>query len=162
MCVIALYSLTNFVYLTAVEIVQDGAEVRDDRWGSSTENWQLISSSESSASGPGVKTYMKSYPGIKDTSINKLFCIFSPALSRAPTTSHRMHTAENRHLMNFNNNVIGTQLSAFRGVGTLDVHISIAMGLFCDFNLAYEWVAMLDSIQSYPHVSITNFASFRK
>lgn len=26
------------------------------------------------------------------------------------------------------------------------------MGLFCDFNLAYEWVAMLESIQSYPHV----------
>jgi hypothetical protein len=79
LCVIALCSLTNFIYLTAGEIVQDSAEVRDDRWGSSTENWQLISSSESSASGPGVKTYMKSYPGSKDVSINKLFFIFSPA-----------------------------------------------------------------------------------
>ena len=56
-------------------------------------------------------------------------------------------------LISLNDNLKGTQLSAFRGVGTLDVHISIAMGLFCDFNLAYEWVAMLDSIQSYPHVS---------
>lgn len=38
-------------------------EVRDDRWGSSTADWQLISSSVTSASGPGVNTYMKSYPG---------------------------------------------------------------------------------------------------
>jgi hypothetical protein len=40
-----------------------GEEVRDDRWGSSTADWQLISSSVTSASGPGVNTYMKSYPG---------------------------------------------------------------------------------------------------
>ena len=30
------------------------------------EDWQLISSSVTTASGPGVKTYMKSYPGKED------------------------------------------------------------------------------------------------
>ena len=38
--------------------------VRDDRWGSDLSDWQLISSSVNSNSGPGVKTYMKSYPGM--------------------------------------------------------------------------------------------------
>lgn len=38
--------------------------VRDDRWGSDLNDWQLISSSANSNSGPGVKTYMKSYPGM--------------------------------------------------------------------------------------------------
>ena len=79
MCIIAVCSLTKFVYLTADETLQETTAIRDDRWGSSTENWQLISSSENSASGPGVKTYMKSYPGSNDASINKFFCIHSPA-----------------------------------------------------------------------------------
>ena len=39
--------------------------VRDDRWGSDLDDWQLISSSVNSNSGPGVNTYMKSYPGMK-------------------------------------------------------------------------------------------------
>jgi hypothetical protein len=43
----------------------------------------------------------------------------------------------------------GTKLIAFRGVGILDVHISEALGLFCDLDLAHEWVEMLDSIQTY-------------
>ena len=44
----------------------------------------------------------------------------------------------------------GTKLVAFKGVALLDVHISRAMGLFCDFNMSYEWVDMLDSIKAYP------------
>ena len=79
MCIIAVCSLTKFVYLASVETVQDTTGIRDDRWGSSTENWQLISSSEESASGPGVKTYMKSYPGSNDASIYKFLSILSPA-----------------------------------------------------------------------------------
>ena len=78
-CIIAVCCLTKFVYLTADETVQETTAVRDDRWGSSTENWQLISSSENSASGPGVKTYMKSYPGSNDASIHKFFCVYLPA-----------------------------------------------------------------------------------
>ena len=44
-------------------------EARDDRWGSSTADWQLISSSVTSSSGPGVNTYMKSFPGRLSTSL---------------------------------------------------------------------------------------------
>ena len=42
----------------------------------------------------------------------------------------------------------GTKLVAFRGIAILDAHISNAMGLFCDFRLAYQWVDMLESIQA--------------
>lgn len=51
-----------------------GEEVRDDRWGSSTADWQLISSSVTSASGPGVNTYMKSYPGKQTFVATQLSC----------------------------------------------------------------------------------------
>ena len=42
----------------------------------------------------------------------------------------------------------GTKLVAFRGIVILDIHISQAMGLFCDFTLSYQWVDMLQSIQA--------------
>ena len=42
----------------------------------------------------------------------------------------------------------GTKLVAFRGIVILPVHISQAMGLFCDFSLSYQWVDMLQSIQA--------------
>lgn len=42
----------------------------------------------------------------------------------------------------------GTRLVAFRGVAVLDAHISAAMGLFCDFRLAHQWVDMLESIRA--------------
>ena len=42
----------------------------------------------------------------------------------------------------------GTKLVAFRGIAILDAHISQAMGLFCDFKLAFQWVDMLESIQA--------------
>jgi hypothetical protein len=38
------------------------------------DDWQLISSSETTVKGPGVKTYMKAYPGgSKSLFCNKIF-----------------------------------------------------------------------------------------
>jgi hypothetical protein len=102
--ILVLYSVINTHYLsvTAGAADNDFNEIKD---------WQLISSSVTTAASPGVKTYMKAFPG--------------------------------------------TQLSAFRGVATLDIHISEAMGIFCNFNLSYEWVAMLESLTKYTIVSLT-------
>ena len=60
-----LWTVLNFNCLLANDKLDATSEiVRDDRWGSNLNDWQLISSSVNSNSGPGVKTYMKSYPGM--------------------------------------------------------------------------------------------------
>jgi hypothetical protein len=54
----------------------------------------------------------------------------------------------------FMKKIPGTKLIAFRGVGVIDSHISEALGLFCDFDLAYEWVEMLYYMAAYPLLPI--------
>ena len=46
-----------------MNIYQSSAAERSETRSLTIEDWQLISSSTTTASGPGVDTYMKSYPG---------------------------------------------------------------------------------------------------
>lgn len=40
-------------------------------------------------------------------------------------------------------------LVAFRGVAFIDLHISFAMGPFCDLSMSYKWIDMLKTITAY-------------
>ena len=55
----------------------------------------------------------------------------------------------------------GSHLTAFRGVTVLDAHISAAMGLFCDFRLAAQWVDMLESIRALDAPNATDYMDCR-
>lgn len=88
--------------------------------------------------------------------LSKMEAFHKVELTKVSDISHYMSNSEWKYIGTqtgcqlFVKSVPGTDLLAFRGVASLDLHISEIIGPFSNISLSYDWIDMLKHIEAFP------------